>query len=294
MIAVSVYFPYLCEMKLNHLTDETLLKDIHHLVGKERALNCEILWHLKEVDRRKLYVELHCGSLFDYCVKVLKYSEGQASRRVAGARLMKDLPEVALQIEEGTLNLTQLNQASFFFRDEKISRPEEKSAILKKLEGRSTRETERILHEHRKEAVSRNVFLVVKEETKKKLDQVRDLKAHSCPDNDSLLTKMCEEVSKMWDPTLIKRHVTGSSTESRFIPKMIQAEVWQRDRGTCTKCQGTYALEFDHIKPYAMGGKSTAENLRLLCRACNQRQRVTYFQNTISDKSAFQLKRPSG
>lgn len=280
-------------MKLNHLTDDTLLKDIHLLVEKERSLNCDILWHLKEVDRRKLYVELHCGSLFDYCVKVLKYSEGQASRRVSGARLLKDLPEVAGQIANGKLNLTQLNQASFFFRDEKILKPEDKAAILKKIEGRSTRETERILHEHRKEAVSRNVFLVVKEETKKKLDQVRGLKAHSCPDNDSLLTKMCEDVSKLWDPTLIKRHVSGS-TDTRYIPKMIQAEVWQRDGGECTKCKSTYALEYDHIKPFAMGGKSTVDNLRLLCRACNQRQRVTYFQNSLPDRNAFQLERPSG
>lgn len=196
---------------------------------------------------------------------------------------------MALKLEEGIINLTQMNQASFFFRDEKISSPKEKSAILKKLEGRSTRETERILHEHRKDAVARNVFICVKEETKKKLEKVRDLKAHTCPDNDSLLNKMCEEVSKIWDPTLIKRHVQGS-TETRMIPKIIQAEVWRRDNGTCTKCGSTYALEFDHVKPFAMGGKSTVENLRLLCRACNQRQRVTFF----SDKNAFQLKRPPG
>jgi hypothetical protein len=280
-------------MKLNHLTDETLLKDTSLLVSDERKINTQILWHLREIDRRKLYVEVKCNSLFDFCVKILKYSESQASRRVSGTRLLSDLPELSTHIEEGKLNLTQLNQASFFFRDEKITNSEEKAQILKKLENRTTRETERILHEHRKEAVSRNVFLVVKEETKKKLDRIRDLKAHSCPDNDSLLGKMCEEVSKIWDPTLIKRHVSGS-TDTRFIPKLIQAEVWQRDRGVCTKCQSTYALEFDHIKPSAMGGKSTVENLRLLCRACNQRQRVTYFQNTISDKSAFQLKRPPG
>lgn len=280
-------------MKLNHLTDNSLLNDIHLLVEKERNLNTQILWHLKEIDQRKLFVELKCGSLFEYCVKILRYSEGQASRRVSGCRLLRELPELSDKLEEGNLNLTQLNQANFFFRDEKITKPEEKKEILKKLEGKSTRETERILHEHRKEAVSRNVFLVVKEETKKKLDTVRHLKAHSCPDNDSLLTKMCDEVSKLWDPTLIKRHATGS-TETRFIPKMVQAEVWRRDRGECTKCKSTYALELDHIKPYAMGGKSTVDNLRLLCRACNQRQRVTYFQNSIPDKNAFQLKRPPG
>jgi hypothetical protein len=289
---LSVYFPYLGFMKLNHLTDETLLRDTSSLVEKERSLNSQILWHLKEIDRRKLFVELKCSSLFDYCVKILKYSESQASRRVSGARLLVDLPGLSQQIEDGSLNLTQLNQASFFFRDEKITTPHEKAAILKKLEGRTTRETETILHEHRKEAVSRNVFLVVKEETKKKIDSIRNLKAHSCPDHDSLLSKMCDEVSKMWDPTLIKKLSVGS-TEARYVPKMIQVEVWRRDRGECTKCHSTYALELDHIKPFAVGGKTTVENLRLLCRACNQRQRVTYFQNSIPDRNAFQLKSPS-
>lgn len=276
-------------MRLNHLTDETLLKDTSSLVDQERKINIQILWHLREIDRRKLFVEVKCNSLFDYCVRILKYSESQASRRVSGTRLLTALPEISSSIEDGKLNLTQLNQASFFFRDENITKASEKAEILKKIENRTTRETERILHEHRKEAVSRNVFLVVKEETKKKLDKIRDLKAHTCPDNDSLLNKMCDEVTKIWDPTLIKRHVSGS-TETRFIPKMIQAEVWRRDEGACTKCRSTYALEFDHVKPFAMGGKSTVDNLRLLCRNCNQRQRFTFFP----DKSAFQLKRPPG
>lgn len=276
-------------MKLNHLTDSALLKDIQKLVSEERSLNGKILWHLKEIDRRKLFTELKCSSLFDYCVRYLKYSEGQASRRVAGARLLKDLPEIAEKLEAGSLNLTQLNQLSYFLRDENIRDPAEKLEILARIENKSTRETQRILEEHRQKVVERNVFLVVKEQTKKNLDQIRDLKAHSCPDNDSLLNNMCEVVKKIWDPTLIKRQGHGS-TEARYIPRMVQAEVWRRDKGTCTKCGSTYALEFDHIKPYSMGGKSTVENLRLLCRACNQRQRVTFF----SDKNAFQLKRPPG
>ncbi len=276
-------------MKLNHLTDSALLKDIQQLVTEERNLNGKILWHLKEIDRRKLFTELKCTSLFDYCVRFLKYSEGQASRRVSGARLLKDLPVIAEMLEIGSINLTQLNQLNYFFREENIKDPIEKEEILKKLENKSTRETERILQEHRSGVVQRNVFLVVKEDTKKRLDNVRDLKAHSCPDHDSLLNKMCDEVSKIWDPTLIRRLGHGS-VETRYIPKMIQAQVWSRDKGSCTKCGSTFALEFDHVKPFAMGGKSTADNLRLLCRACNQRQRVTYY----SDKNAFQLKRPPG
>jgi hypothetical protein len=289
----SVSFPYYLRMKLNYLTDNSLLQDTLSLAHKEREIMTKVLWHLREIDKRKLYVEQGCGSLFEYCVKVLKYSEAQASRRVTASRLLQDVPEVAQKIEEGQLKLSQLNQLKYFFQDEHITGKNEKIQVIEKIEGRSSRDTDRILHELKKEKTPRNVFIVVREDTKERLDKVRSLKAHSCPDNDSLLGKMCEEVSKMWDPTLIKRQSAVSSGETRHVPKMIQAEVWRRDRGECTKCHSTYALELDHIKPFAVGGKTTVENLRLLCRACNQRQRVTYFQNSIPDRNAFQLKSPS-
>ena len=37
-----------------------------------------------------------------------------------------------------------------------------------------------------------------------------------------------------------------------------------------TRCCETRNLEFDHIKPFALGGESTVENLRLVCRGHNR------------------------
>ncbi len=65
-------------MNLKHIEDTTLLKDTQFLVCREQNLTAEILWYLKEIDERKLYSEAKCSSLFDYCVKVLGYSEGSA------------------------------------------------------------------------------------------------------------------------------------------------------------------------------------------------------------------------
>lgn len=119
------------------------------LVAQEKEILSQVLWHLREIDNRKLYCDAKCGSLFDYCVKVLKYSEGQASRRVSACRLLKELPEINEQIKNGDLNLTQLNQAKSFFNDENIKDPIKKKKILKRLAGKTTRETERILWELR-------------------------------------------------------------------------------------------------------------------------------------------------
>jgi len=63
----------------------------------------------------------------------------------------------------------------------------------------------------------------------------------------------------------------------RGIPKALRRQVWERDGGRCAfvgtdghRCESTRRLEFDHIVPLANGGKTTPENLRLLCRAHNQ------------------------
>jgi hypothetical protein len=60
------------------------------------------------------------------------------------------------------------------------------------------------------------------------------------------------------------------------IPASVRREVWLRDGGCCHWvldsggiCGSRHRLEFDHIRPRALGGASTADNLRLLCRAHN-------------------------
>lgn len=63
---------------------------------------------------------------------------------------------------------------------------------------------------------------------------------------------------------------------SRRIPAAVKAEVRERDKGRCvfvgpdgTVCGSADFIQFDHIVPWSDGGHSTAENLRLLCRAHN-------------------------
>jgi hypothetical protein len=63
---------------------------------------------------------------------------------------------------------------------------------------------------------------------------------------------------------------------SRHIPDSVRREVWKRDEGRCTyshqgrRCESRFALEVDHLDPYAFGGSHSPENLQLLCRAHHQ------------------------
>lgn len=264
-------------MNLRHLTDKALLNETLYWANQERQALIHLLNHLGEIDKRKLYSEIKCTSLFDYCVKVLRYAEGQASRRVSACRLLRQHPEISQDIQKGELNLTQLNQVSKFFKEENIKDPEKRKEVLSKIKNKTTRETDLILWELKKEGSPRRVTVILKEETLQELKRLQRLKAHSCPDLDTLLIRMSSEVTRIWDPTLVKRKRKLTEGDTRYISVQVKAYVWERDKGQCVNCGSTHALELDHIRPFAIGGKTVVENLRLLCRNCNQRKGLEYF-----------------
>lgn len=63
----------------------------------------------------------------------------------------------------------------------------------------------------------------------------------------------------------------------RYIPAWVKRAVWERDEGRCawrfadgTPCGSKDWIEYDHVRPFAKGGRSdTPRNVRLLCRAHN-------------------------
>jgi len=178
-------------MNPKDLKDQELLSKTKSLVQKERELLTEVLQHMREIDRRKLYSDLGYRSLFDYAVKELGYSEGQAARRIQALRLMNEIPQVKAKIESGALSLTNISHAQSLFREsKKAANPmnsEQKLEVLAKLENKSTREAEKVLYSigfetaipREKERVisetDTEVRFVITEELKNKLQVVRAL-----------------------------------------------------------------------------------------------------------------------
>lgn len=89
----------------------------------------------------------------------------------------------------------------------------------------------------------------------------------------------------------------------RYIPASIRREVTRRDGGRCTyvaasgrRCDETGRLEFDHIEPVAKGGRTSAANLRLRCRAHNQLEaEIAFgagFMHEMRSRTAHQAVRP--
>ena len=63
---------------------------------------------------------------------------------------------------------------------------------------------------------------------------------------------------------------------SRYIPALLRDQVLKRDNYQCSytshegvRCTCRRNLELDHIVPFAVGGRTESENLRVLCSAHN-------------------------
>src|SRR6185295_15835970 len=124
---------------LSSVSDSDLLSRMRGLVLAERAATAEVVEHLMEIDRRKLYLDQACSSLYRYCMERLGYSEDEALRRVRVARLTRKLPRVLEELRSGALHLTGLFLLSGYLTEQNAE------TLLAEARGQSRRELEKLL-----------------------------------------------------------------------------------------------------------------------------------------------------
>jgi hypothetical protein len=137
-----------------------------------------------------------------------------------------------------------------------------------------------------------------------KLRRLQDLLAHAVPNGD-----VAEVIERSFDAHLekLERQKFGIGAKKRgaptvrSIPAQIRKAVYDRDGGQCAhvyadgrRCPNKAKLEFDHIIPVAKGGKTTIDNLRLLCRAHNQHAADQAFGQAFMDRKRANRRRFSG
>lgn len=129
--------------RLRKLSNDDLIRRLTHDVASERAMTIAVLHDLNEVERRRLYLDLGCGSLFDYCVRKLKYSSSAAARRIQAARCIRRLPVVLKLLQANEISLTTVGSIAPILNTQNCE------TILKRVRGVSCRNVERIVCEYR-------------------------------------------------------------------------------------------------------------------------------------------------
>ena len=330
-------------------TDDDLRKELAFLIERERRNLAAVLAALGEYSYRRLYRDEGYYSMFEYCLRALKFDESSAYRHITAARVARQYPEALALISAGELTLTSILILS------PVLTEENRMVMFKQARGKTRRELEAIVAglsplAPRMDYVQRvptspaswgppepnasttgtpgvdpqqaGAFEIVAAQRPREwqavmpvsldrvrigfdaavglmtlVDRARQVLRHKHPEGrlEDVLTEALEVFLDRKDPQKrlgLKPGEAGKALASqprleprfltswrggRYIAARVKRAVWQRDDGRCvwrfddgTLCGSREALEFDHFRPFAKGGRSDdARNVRLLCRLHN-------------------------
>lgn len=286
-------------MELKKINDLELMNYTHRSVQNEREATTVVLHCIREIESRRLFAQRGFSSLIEMLVTEFKFSHAAAGRRIAAKRLMKEIPVLESKVLDGSLTLTQLAQAQCYFNQEKKEcRPastQQKAEILHSLENKSSRETESELmkftpdpNAHRRETFKPisaelvDLRLTVSKEVSVRLETLKD--RLNCARLDELLEKVSAIALKATEPQIPQR-TSSPAPVSRRVPVKVKYEVRMRDQDQCQfedpvtkrKCQAKRYLQFEHRKPWVLGGTTTTDNIQLLCAQHNRLRAIQFF-----------------
>jgi hypothetical protein len=109
------------------------------LVLVEHRAVADVVEYLVEIDRRRLYLEDACPSLYVFCVERLGYSEDAALKRIRVARLAAQLPRVLDELRTGAIQLTGLLMLAPHLNEDNAD------ALLTEARGKSRSKLEQLL-----------------------------------------------------------------------------------------------------------------------------------------------------
>lgn len=269
-------------MSLN-ASEQNLHQSLLTLVKKERDTLSQILEHLQLVNERKLYAKMGYSSIYKYLIFELGYSEGAAYRRVSALKLVKEVPEARKLIKEGKINLTNASHLQSILKDES---PQTKKSALGAINGQNSKQAQVTLlslagitevkpkdQQARVSATQTQLSITVSDQVLAKLDQVK-AKTKIYNHGDLLDYLLEREIKRKGQ--LKTRQSSKKISNPRTISAQIKRDIYHRAQGHCEYpgCQEIHFLEYDHRIPLAHGGKSTHDNIRLLCKSHNQLEAV--------------------
>lgn len=333
--------------RLKTLTDDELVASLRTLVGEERRILFQLLRHIQELDDRRLALRRAYPSLFDFCVKELRWAEGETAKRIQVARKAMSFPLLLRAIRRGVLSLSGAALLAPHLTRENYSR------LVRRAYWRPTREVEALVAAlaPKPEPKERARFLGIPapaspsspervaaapeseqttllppaaahpqrvhfsftsdERLLADVERAKDLLRgrFGDPDFEVVFGEGVRTMLALIDPD--RRKVKERTpvppmpgdARSRTSPAWVKRAVWRRDGGHCSfrgedgrLCSSTAGLQYDHIIPWALGGRSDdPANIRLLCRTHNRLEARRSFGDGLMDRAAAGgLPRPDG
>ena len=126
---------------LTTIPDDELLHRLAELLRDSRSTEADLVAHIGEVDRRRLYARSASPSMFRYCIHVLQLSEPEAYLRIVAARAARKHPVLLAMLADGRLHLSGIAKLA-----PHLTR-ENRDALLGRATHRSKRQIEELIAE---------------------------------------------------------------------------------------------------------------------------------------------------
>jgi 5-methylcytosine-specific restriction endonuclease McrA len=127
--------------ELKSIPDDELLRQLAEILRQSRRVEADLVAHIGEVDRRRLYARTASPSMFAYATEVLHLSEAEAYLRIAAARASREHPILLAMLSDGRLHLTAIAKLAPHIT------PENRDALLSRAAHRCKREIEELVAE---------------------------------------------------------------------------------------------------------------------------------------------------
>ncbi|HXH30303.1 MAG TPA: HNH endonuclease signature motif containing protein [Bacteriovoracaceae bacterium] len=270
-------------MNLQSYNDKILHSETLRASLSEKSATVNLLKHLQEVSRRKLYLDYGHSTLPKYVVVELGYSENEAWTRIQAMRLLKTVPEIEKKIESGQISLSNASTLQGFIQEAGIQKhPEKLADAIKKAEDLSHRKLKEEFkpQEPKEKKITLNLKL---QEKIKKLQQSWG-EMSEAEILEALIDEKLKQLELKVEDKRPRPSKPVSSTHTRYIPVSVKREIFGRSNNQCehknkdgSRCTQRRNLQYDHIIAYALNGGRTADNIRMLCFSHNQRRSFQTF-----------------
>jgi hypothetical protein len=125
-------------MDYKTFSNAALLARLRELAVRDRRAVSDFIACLAEADRRaEVILAEGYPSLFEFCVRDLKFAESTAYQRVNAAKLVRTRPEILSLLADGEINLSNLCLIA--------TRLEEHPALLSEIRGKTKREVQELV-----------------------------------------------------------------------------------------------------------------------------------------------------
>jgi hypothetical protein len=126
---------------LHSVPDDELLRRLGELVSQSRRVEADLVWHIGEVDVRRLFARDAFPSMFAYCIAALHLSEAEAYLRITVARAARRHGVLLEMLRDGRLHLRGIAMLAPLLTEEN------RDSLLLRASHLSKREMERLVAE---------------------------------------------------------------------------------------------------------------------------------------------------